>query len=286
MYGYGRVGLAFAVAVLVAATGCRRFAVKMGVTFVPFTTVSGGDAVAPGVTKLEVDIRAGELKVVGDARGRVDVTATVKIKESLANPAADRGTFADHVSIVTNSDTFRVADAHTGAPDEKDWRVSLVVHVPPGLAVNLRTSAGRIVVTDTTSDIKASSGAGEILVRSTTPAGITLNTGAGRIDITVDAVTGPVTGNAGAGAVSMTVAKTPPTHSVVLTAGVGDVTLAIPPEAQGTFNLRADVGRVTVAGHTGINVTREVVSAVGRGKIGTGTPTYKLEASAGSVHLK
>ena len=56
--------------------------------------------------------------------------------------------------------------------------------------------------------------------------------------------------------------------------------------ATGTFDLRSDVGRVTVSGHPGITVEREALGARGTGTIGQGGPTYKLQASAGAVKLQ
>lgn len=278
--------IALAVLIVSSAGGCRRLGAKFGVTWAPFTTVTGEQAVDATITKLNVEIWVGEVRVVAGEAGAVRVEADVKIKESLANPDADRGTFADHVRISTDGDTLTVADAHTGQPDEKNWRVSLVVHVPAHLTVNLRTGAGRVVVDGMTSDIKATTGAGKIIIRSTTPGAITADTGAGKIEITVDGVTGPVTASAGAGQVSLSVARTPPTKDVVLTVGVGDVMLTLPPGAPGTFELKADVGRVSVTGHDGIEVQRVAVGATGKGKIGDGVPTYKLETATGSVRVR
>lgn len=271
---------------LCAAVGCKRFKSNIGGTFVPFTNVSDSWEIGAEIKSLNVDIRAGALRVVAAEDTGVQIEATVKNRESRANPDANRGTFADHVRVETQGETLIVADAHTGQPDEKDWRVSFVLRVPAELAVNLRTSAGRITVDGMTSDIKATSGAGEIVIRSGTAGGITAGTEAGRIEITVDSVTGPVTANAVAGAVSFSVAKTAPPKDVVLTAGIGDVLLRIPAEAAGTFDLRSDVGHVSVEGHAGIEVKRVVVGATGTGTIGQGGPTYKVQASAGSVRVR
>lgn len=278
--------IAVAALTATATGGCRRLGAKFGVTWAPFTTVTGEQQVDPTITKLNVQIRFGELRVVAAAGGAVRVEAHVKIKESLANPDADKGTFADHVRITADGDTLTVADAHTGQPDEKNWRVSLVVHVPAHLSANLRTGAGRIVADGMTSDIRATSGAGEFIIRSTSAGAITADTGAGQIEIAVDSVTGPVTASAAAGKVSLSVAQTPPVKDVVMTTGVGDVVLTLPSGAPGTFHLSADVGSVTVTGHDGIKVERALLGATGKGVIGNGGPTYKLEAATGSVRLR
>lgn len=286
MCTYRYLLVAITVSLVLLSSGCKRFAAKLGVTYVRFADVSGEKDVASGVRNLEVDIRVGEVKVVAGESGRLRIEATVRIKESLANPAADPGGFSDHVRVTTDGDTITVADAHTGRPDEKDWRVSLVVHAPADLAVNLHTSAGRVVVDGMTSDIKAKSDAGEVLIRTSTPNAVTVSTAAGKIDITLEGVTGPVTASTSAGSINMTVTKTPPVKDVVLTVAVGEVVLTIPPGAPGTFDLSVDIGQVSVKGHDGITVKRVALGATGKGTIGEGGPTYKLEAATGSVTVR
>lgn len=154
---------------------------------------------------------------------------------ALANPDTERDTFDDHVRISIDGDTLTVADAHTGQPDEKDWQVSMVVHVPAHVAVNLRTDARKIPVEGMTSDIKTKSGPGTIGISPITVGNVTASTGAGEIAINVAAVTGPVTANAAAGALSLSITKTPPPKDIVLTAALGDIVLTIPPDSPGTF---------------------------------------------------
>lgn len=277
---------AIAVLLVVMPAGCRRFGSQLGVTYVPFTKVTGQEELPSDVTKLNVEIRAGEIRVMAGDPGVVHVEADVKIKEALANPDAEKGGFADHVKISAGGDVLTVADAHTGTPDQSDWRVSLVIRVPPEVALNLYTAAGRIAVEGVTSDIKAKSEAGEIIITSTRPREVSAITAAGKIDIALEGLTGALTANAAAGSVHVAVTKDAPVKDVVLTAGIGDLVLRIPEAATGTFDLRSDVGRVTVSGHPGITVEREALGARGTGTIGQGGPTYKLQASAGAVRLQ
>ncbi len=280
-----RASIAIVVLMIGLPGGCRRFGSKLGVTYVPFTTVNGQTELPEEVTELNVDIRAGEIRVLAGETGIVRVEADVKIKEALANPDAAKGEFADHVKIRTEGDVLTVADAHTGKPDQSNWRVSLKVHVPPMIAVNLYTAAGRIVVEGMTSDIKAMSEAGEIIVRTTRPNEVSAITAGGKIDMTLEGLSGALTANAAAGSVHVSVTKEAPVKNVMLTAGVGDLVLRIPAGAPGKFDLRSDVGKVDVSGHPGISVERKVLGAHGSGTVGEGAPTYELHASAGAVLL-
>ncbi len=250
-------------------------------TLVPFTDVDGQQDLTESTARLVVRNRVGDVTVMADTTDEVRVEAKVKINPARATDTR-RGDFADHVRLTVSENTVMVADAHAGQPDENDWGVSLVVHVPGRLAVNVTNGVGNINVTDTQSDLKLEGGVGNVSVKSTDAGDVIAEGGMGDVTITLGRVTGIVKAVIGTGAVTLAVDEAP-TNDVTLTGGMGDVRLKIPAGSAGTFRLVVGIGSINVTGHKGIVVTRSVVSAEGRGVIGEGGPTYTLKTGTGTV---
>ena len=158
-----------------------------------------------------------------------------------------------------------------------------MVHAPGRLAVEVDNGVGAVEVEGTESDLKLSTGVGDVTVRAAAAGRVIGTTGVGDVDIRLEKVTGTVKAESGTGNVILAVTAEPPTGDVKLTTGVGNVRLKIPPDAPGTFTCETGVGSVSVTGHQGITVAKSAVSAEAKGTVGQGGPNYTLETGVGSV---
>lgn len=273
-------------ALLAFAPGCERWINGMvSSSLVPFTQVSGHEPITTDVSRLVIRNGIGDVTVKADAAEEVRIEAEVKIKEGRALEA-DRGTFADHVTVTVSGDTMTIVDAHQGQPDKDDWSVTLVVHAPGRLAVEVDNGVGAVEVEGTESDVKLTTGVGEVTVRAPAAGRVIGTTGVGDVDIRLETVTGTVKADTGTGGVTLAVTAKPICKEVKLTAGVGDVRLKIPPESAGTFACVAGVGSVVVRNHEGLKATQSGVGAKAKGTVGQGGPNYTLETGVGSVTVE
>ena len=71
-----------------------------------------------------------------------------------------------------------------------------------------------------------------------------------------------------------------------LQCSAGQVSLKLPQDAAGTFDLSCDVGNVDVADRYGLTVRRSVTSASARGTVGNADATYTLHSTVGQVVLR
>lgn len=269
---------------LVPAPGCRKWFNWCCARKVQFTQVSGQEPVADEVSKLVVSNRVGAVRVVGDSPDALRVEAVVKLNEDLV-AVTDKGTFADHVKVVVVGDTIEVQDAHTNQPDEKNWDVSMVLHVPARLAVKVSNGVGNISVEGTTSDLQLDSGVGDVAAEVETSAEVKVSSGVGDVRFVARFVSGALRASSGTGSVNVTLTAGAPAGDVVIESGVGDLRLALPADTPGSFSLNTGVGSITINGHEGLTVSQKPdgPSSSARGAIGTGGPNYTLKTGVGSI---
>ena len=280
--------LVLGLALLLAwAPGCRKWCNWCGVNMVQFTQTSGQEAAGAEVTKLVVANRVGDVRVIGDSPSEVRVEAVVKLNEDLV-AVTDKGAFPDHVKVTVAGDTIKVEDAHTGQPDEKNWAVSMVLHVPPRLALKVTNGVGDVIAKSTSSDVHLTSGVGDVTAEVEQAGEVKVTTGVGDVRLVAQAVSGALSASSGTGTVDVKLATGAMGSDVVLASGTGDLRLALPAGSPGVFTLTTGVGSVTITGHDGIKKSGGSASPSksAKGTIGTGGPKYTLKTGVGSITLE
>ena len=272
---------------LVLAPGCRKWFSLCCANKVQFTQASGQETAGAEVTKLVVANRVGDVRVIGDSPGEVRVEAVVKLNEDLV-AVTDKGAFPDHVRVTVAGDTIKVEDAHTGQPDEKNWAVSMVLHVPARLAVQVNNGVGDIIIEGTTSGLQLEGGVGDLSAEVETAGEVKLTSGVGDVRLAARSVSGALEAESGTGNVNVALADAAPTSDVTLESGVGDIRLALPAGAPGSFKLATGVGSITTTGHEGITATSKAggSAANAQGTIGTGGPNYTIKTGVGAITVE
>lgn len=262
--------------------GCSGAAVD---PLVPFTQVSSQMAIEQNTSRLLVENRMGNVTFLAGAVDDVRVDADVRIRQRLAETTA-KGGFADHVNVTVSDGMLRVADAHTGRPDEREWGVNLVVRVPARLSIEANNVLGNIEVEGTQADLEVVSKTGSLVVRTQRAGRVEGASGTGDVRVTAVTVDGPVYLASGTGSIALAVTGTPPTRDVILQSGTGGVRLAIPPNSPGRFRMSSGTGSIHVASYSGIQMTKSLVGAEAKGTVGKGGPTYRLSTGTGSIHAE
>lgn len=252
---------------------------------VPFTQVSGQVAINDDTTRLLVENHVGSVTVLADAGRGVRIDADVRIRQRLAGTTA-KGGFPDHVKAAVTDGTVRVADAHTGQPDEREWGVNLVVRIPARLSVEANNAVGSIEVEGTEANLELVSKTGHVIVQTPRAGRVEGNSGTGDVKVTVAAVDGPVYLGSGTGSVVLAVTGTPPTRDVTLRSGTGGVRLKIPGGSPGRFRMSTGTGSIRITNHPGIHVTKSLTGAEAKGTVGVEGPTYRLGTGTGSIHAE
>lgn len=222
--------------------------------------VAAGDLVS-------VDVPFGDIELEAEP-GRSQVLITVEASiDSTLSPEVMRSYFPEISQI---ADGIQVAPQKP-APQRGIYSWSsngtVLLKVPPGLRVDLRTEAGDITVRgELGSEVTASTGAGQITIETgfSGPVRLRAESQSGDIDIEVKSLS--------------------PASEIRAVTGAGDATLVLPAEAVLTGELIAEVGEVnsqfpgfpgesrfTLSGKEGASEVR-VITEVGAANLLKGSP--------------
>ncbi|MEM7199719.1 MAG: hypothetical protein AAF628_05595 [Planctomycetota bacterium] len=177
--------------------------------------------------------------------------------------------FEEHVVAKIEGGELIVGSAHDGSL-ANDFSFSLEIEVPAQAAL----------------DVEGDLAVGNFAIELPEVGRLDARVSTGNVSARCDALAGPVEATTGVGNVDIAVRSAAPQSGVRLATATGDVTLALPDAAEGSFDLTTSVGSVSAAARYGIDVERNVTSARGRGGVGQSGPTYSLSASVGSVRLR
>ena len=219
------------------------------------------------ITMLRVENGAGTEHVQQAAGPEVVIEAEVWLREG--RPDTDfTPAFADHVTIAEHSGVFSVVGAHLRAGDADDWQLRLTVSVPSGVGLDLQQSVG--------------------LVRVALPevSGGRVKVDTGSVEFAVPVVGGALAVDVDTGEASVTVRDTGPTEGLRATCGTGQLTVTLPADVRGTFELRAGTGALEVAARYGLTENRSHARVESRGRVGEGGPAFSLTVGTGQVRLR
>lgn len=161
-----------------------------------------------GPGHLEVDQRAGALRVVGWEKSAVQVKATW----------AGEGSIEDRLEVDAQPNLLSLAvkSYRTGFLGlVTDDQLDLEIFVPRGTICNLESGSGPVTVESTRSHVMIDAGSGRVVVSDVTE----LNVDAGSGSVQVFQVAGPVSVDAGSGRIELETALGP----VALEAGSGSI---------------------------------------------------------------
>ncbi|MCA8949869.1 MAG: hypothetical protein KDE27_10230 [Planctomycetes bacterium] len=233
----------------------------------PVGKVDAPIADAAGIERVEIENVAGKITVRACAAADAAVKAEVLLTED--RPESDfRADFASHVEVRREGKRLIVKNRHADTSDQNDWQLHLEVAVPAGVALDIEQAAGIVdVALPSSRDIAVANAAGEIAVD-------------------VPALDGKLVAHGSTGEIDVRIAERGPTGGCDLDCAAGNVTLTLPQDVAGSFDLGATVGNVSVADRFGLQTEREITSARARGKVGTGEATFRARTATGNVTVR
>lgn len=255
-----RLGRPFVLLVLTACGGSH----------VPLGRIAATHAATAPITAVRVDNRVGTIALVASTTGQLDVQGEVRIRESRLGEQKARGAlaFGEHVTVTQQGGTVTIVDAHAAAADHDDWRVDLTVAVPGAPDV-----AAKLVV-------------GDLSLRLPTAAEVNLAVEVGRIDAELDGIGRRLEVSATTGDVAIAVRRQAPSSGATLSTVTGRMSLALPPDVAGKFDLEVAVGGLRVDPRYGLEVVRDTVGARVAGTVAGGTAPYSLNVTTGDLELR
>ena len=291
---------------LALVSACLAGCFQQGGSFTPFATVTKAMPLAPGVQRLVVSARVGDVVVSPAPDGQVRIEAEVRVRAARVDVTKASKAFEDHVRVSERDGALTIEDAHREAPDREDWSVALHVAMPKALPVAASTGVGNVGVETASGEVKASTGVGDVRLGTGDIASALLKCGTGNVEVKagkvdgdfealtgVGAVTAKVAGvggtvvvKTGTGAVDIAFTESGPRGDVSATTGVGDVSVKVPASAAGSFSAKAGVGSVSVEGLPGLAVSRSAMGASASGTLGSGGPQYTVTVGTGNVTLR
>jgi DUF4097 and DUF4098 domain-containing protein YvlB len=246
-------------------------------------------------------------------RIRVNVPPVhVQVDPHLATPRAE---IDDDEDTVTRGDVTGDFLANAGNNSYRIGRVSGKVHIlthsgeihvaGAGSGAELKTYGGDIQVGPVTGDLKAQTLAGDIVAKSVSGA-VVVQTSGGDIrveragasaeartaggDILLRGVGGGVVAESGGGEIQIVLLAREPKNGVRVHNSGGDVTLTVPANFKGEFDLAAsnvDSDETAIrSDFPEITVTRRSGSQQGTGTLNGGGPRVVIRTSSGSIRIR
>lgn len=227
------------------------------------------ESVAPQapVTMLRVENAAGAVRVQQASGAEVVIEAEVWLRQR--RPDTDFApVFADHVTVAQRDGVFTVESAHRRTADADDWQVRLTLSVPSGVGLDVEQSVGFVQV-----ELPEIAG-GRVKVAT------------GSIQFDVPVVRGALAVDMGTGEASVTVRDTGPAEGLRAACGTGQLTVTLPADVRGSFELRAGTGALEIAARYGLSEDRSHARVESRGRVGDGGPAFSLTVGTGQVRLQ
>lgn len=219
------------------------------------------------IATLRVENGAGTVHVQRASGPEVVIEAEVWLREGRPDTDFTPG-FADHVTAVERGGDLSIEGAHLRARDADDWQLRLTVSVPSGVGLDLRQSVGVVRV-----QLPESAG-GRVKVDT------------GSVEFDVPVVRGALAVDLDTGEATITVRDAGPTQGLRASCGTGQLTVALPADVHGSFELRASTGALDVAARYGLTENRSHARVESRGQVGEGGPSFSLTVGTGQVRLR
>lgn len=233
----------------------------------PVGSVDGAIADAATIEAVHLHNRAGTIRIEACEAEAASVHAEVLLAER--RPDTDfAAAFGQHVQLERQGAELTIRNAHDQEADAEDWQLRFVVKVPAGLSVSIRQTAGTVVV------------------RLPKANDIGVFTTAGTTDLQFDELDGRVTADSEAGQFTLSIKDRGPAKGCSINCTAGTVTLKLPKDTAGRFDLRAATGNVSVDKRFGLKPERSAGSVTARGQVGQGGPMIQAHTVAGTVRVR
>jgi hypothetical protein len=252
-------------------------------TYTLLATVRASRPLDRSVRSLRLATNVGNIKVTRAEGTDLTVEAIVRVDRTRVDLEKASKEFDQHVRLEQNGDVLTIADAHKDATDHDAWAVALNVAIPRALPIAARTGVGNLDVEFASGVVSLSTGVGNVTVKADRVASVTANTGTGNATLRVGRATDKIEAKAGTGNVVLEFVDAGSQADVVLTTGVGDLVLRLPPGPSGKFDLRSGLGSISVDGLQGLQVKKNGLGASAVTRLGERGPGYKLHTGVGSI---
>ncbi len=236
--------------------------------------------------RLVVDNFAGTVTVVAGERDTIEVVATKR---------ANTQNRLDDIEVDWSQNELGVEiSTRRGSLQGGQASVDLDVTAPPGTQIELRLGAGDIRIEDINGEMTVNSGTGDIDVRGARGP-VNLSTGTG--DIHVEDVDDELIARTGTGRVDVQGAdgradlrsgtgdidyEGRPEGASSFEAGVGDITLRLPTDADVEIDLTSGLGNVSVRGFEDVEESRRTATGI----IGDGSRgSVRAHTGLGDINL-
>jgi hypothetical protein len=241
-----------------------------------------------GIRRVQAEVSVGDISVTTADDGKISVEGERIAYGPTEQAAQDRLRYVC-LDAVKDGDTIRIVGAvmqpEPSLPDQvvqNEGSTSIVLRVPPGLAVDLRTQAGRITLVGLEGEIQAYTHMGSITARSTTGP-LTARTSAGRITVTDAIIEGDLLLTTSMGDIEFDGSLGARNHVEV---SAGRVQMTVPRSTCVRLDAATNAGNVDIRlPVTGTKSEAAKSSAVGI--LGEGQPTgdLKIRVSMGEISI-
>jgi RNA polymerase sigma-70 factor (ECF subfamily) len=241
---------------------------------------------AATVKELSVNTGAGDVELLDSSSGRLEIQAKVVAHLDRVKASQLTQSFTDHVEITEEDGVLKIEDKHRNT---NGWSVSFKVSVPVDLPLAANSGAGDVVVRTGKDHVRANSGAGDVLI-SVPDARLKMldaNSGAGDVRAEALSIEQEISANSGAGDVALRIVDPSSPGKALLNSGAGDVTLVVPANVVGNFDLETNGSDIELPRNFGLQVTRDIGGrSKAKGALGSGGGTYKLRSGAGDLAIQ
>lgn len=194
----------------------------------------------PGISTVQVDTAVGQVTVERAVGDRVEVD--LRSEGSWRHPELSRQVDGDTLRLRTDCPTW----AWGG------WggcRVHLRVSVPDGVALDLRSSTGRVRVDGVDGDVRARLDTGEVALSDLRSQTVDVASDTGRISADFATAPDEVTATTSTGAIDVRVPDDGTAYAVDASSDVGRASVDVPtdPSSSHRISARTDVGAVVVS---------------------------------------
>lgn len=230
-------------------------------------TVDAPIAEANALQQVTVVNLAGTISVRDAGDAGASIRADVLLSED--RPETDfEPDFARHVEVSREGDHLKIRNRHADQADHNDWQLRFELLLPAGVALDIEQVAGTV-------DVQLPR-ARDVAIDNT----------AGTIDLSIPAIEGRLTATAQTGTIDLAVADSGPTEGCEVDCTAGTITVRLPDEVHGDFDLGATAGNVDVDERYGLDIERSVTSVRAKGTVGQGGRRFRVHTVTGNVELR
>ena len=244
-----------------------------------------------GVKALHATVGAGDIQVVPGTGDALELEAQIVADTRRVAPEALTNNFDDHVLVERNEGKLVLRDAHAAAENQEErqgWGVTLILRTPIALPTDAISGAGSITVMKAKGDVSLITGAGSATVHMPEQelASFKAEVGAGDVRCDVAQVQGSLQAMVGAGNAELRLHNHSSGAKVKLEVGAGSVSLSMPQNVSGAFDLRTVAGQIRVPDSLGLEVKRGTAGESAKGQVGASECSYSASTSSGDIEIK